>query len=173
MKAQKIALEQHFSLHQKFMLFGFTLITFLLFTRLILSNLKPVGYAVAGVFLLLSLYLLALTFAQKGVMKRKENLYTILFLFGLIIHRKRVSLVDRPVVSILMFRKKQKFAFVPSANPDQSESFNTFEIFVLNKQHTKREALVYFKSESNAKKVVEFLTQHFPLRFEVFNPDFG
>jgi hypothetical protein len=81
-------------------------------------------------------------------------------------------LTDKPVVSILKFKKIQKFAFFSVAKPDLSESFYSFERFVLNKNHFKRDSIMYFKQEKCANDAIEFLTKDFPLRHELFSPNY-
>ena len=80
---------------------------------------------------------------------------------------------NRPVVSILKFKKSQKFAFFSAAKPDLSEEFNSFQLFVLTDNHIKRDSVMYFKKEENAQKAIQFLTSDFPLRHEVFSPNFS
>jgi len=81
-------------------------------------------------------------------------------------------LTDKPVVSILKFKKIQKFAFFSVAKPDLSESFYSFERFVLNKNHFIRDSFMYFKQEKCANDAIEFLTKDFPLRHELFSPNY-
>ncbi len=169
----KIALESRYSLHQKVMLFGFSFIAFTGFFNLISENLNMLGYLIAFLFFTLSIYFLALAFSKKGLLKRGQKLYKTSSFLGFIIFRRKISIIERPIVSILKFKKKQKFAFVSSANPDQSETFNSFEIFVLNQRHTKRDSVIYFKKKENADKAIDFLTTNFPLKHEIFSPDFS
>ena len=86
--------------------------------------------------------------------------------------RRKVKIDNRPILSLLKFKKNQKFAFVSAARPDQADSFNSFELFVLNEKHTKRDSVLYFKNEQNAEQAIDFLTTDFPLKHEIFSPDF-
>lgn len=76
-------------------------------------------------------------------------------------------------VSVLKFRRKQKFAFFTSANPDLSQRFNFFDICLLNEKHTRRQTVISLKNEENAQKAIGFLTANFNLKFEVYSPDFS
>lgn len=169
---KKIALEAAFSLHQKIMLIGFSSIILKILSELLAINLNVTGYVVLFSFSLLFLFLMALAFSKKSLIKNGEKLFKAKSFLGFTLFKRKVDLSERPIVSILKFRKRQKFSFVSAASPDQSESFNSFEIFVLNDRHTKRESVFYFKKEENAKLAVEFLTNDFPLKLEVFSPNF-
>jgi len=173
MKKHKITFENRYTFHQKTMLIGFSVISFLFCFNSIKENIYISGHLITLLFLLLTIFLIALSFSQKGLMKKNAKLYKTISFKGIILFKNRIEVLDRPVVSILTFRKKQKFSFVSSANPDQSESFNAFEIFALNDRHTKRETIIYFKSKENANKAIEFLIQNFLFRHEEFSPDFS
>ncbi len=155
------------------MLFGFTIIALLFLTQHIKANMVLIDFLISIFFLFLGLFLLALMFSRKSLIVKKEKLYRSISIFGILLFRKKIKLYDRPIVSILKVKKSQKFAFVSSANPDQSESFSSFEIYVLNKKHTLRDSVVYFKKERNAHEAVNFLIENLPLKLEIFSPDFS
>lgn len=131
------------------------------------------GYLVFIFALLLFFYLIALAFSSKGLIKNQEKLYTAKFFNGFTLFKSRVTLKDRPVVSVLKFKKRQKYVWFSIAKPDLDKAFNSFEIFVLNERHIKRDSVMYFTNEENSKKAVEFLTTDFPLRHELFSPNFN
>jgi len=131
------------------------------------------GYPVFIFALLLFFYLIALAFSSKGLIKNQEKLYTAKFFNGLTLFKSRVTLKDRPVVSVLKFKKRQKYVWFSIAKPDLDKAFNSFAIFVLNERHIKRDSVMYFTNEENSKKAVEFLTTDFPLRHELFSPNFN
>ena len=171
MKSEKLPLEQSFNLQQKIILVGISLIPLLLIIALINIQLNWKGYLVFITILLLFIYLISLAFSKKGLIKKENKIYKAKFFRGLTLFKRKIDLTDRPVASILKFKKSQKLAFFSAAKPDLNESFNSFEIFVLNKTHYKRDSIIYFKNESSAKKAIEFITQDFSLRHEVFSPD--
>ena len=141
--------------------------------ELIDNNLNWKGYLIFILSLLLFFYLISLAFSQKGLIKKGNKLYRAKFFNGITLYKNKVRLNDRPVVSILKFKKRQKYAFFSAAKPDLDKSFNSFEIFVLNDRHIKRDSVMYFKNEESSRKAIEFLTTDFPLRHEVFSPNFG
>lgn len=172
MKIQKFRSEFAFTLHQKIMLIGFSLIILLILIELINQNLNLIGYLLFFFFLILFLFLLALTFSKKELIKKNKKLYKAKSFLGVTLLKRKVNLSDRPVVSILKFKKNQKFAFVSAARPDQADSFNSFEIFLLNENHTKRDSIIYFKKEENANNAIAFFINNFPLKYEIFSPRF-
>ncbi|WP_034257680.1 hypothetical protein [Altibacter lentus] len=173
MEIIKITFEDRYSFHQKTMLGGFAAISAIGFYNSISALYEVIGIITSIFFLMLTLFLLALIFSKKGLQKKGENLYKTISIKGITLLKSKIKLSDRPAVSILKIKKQQKFAFVSSANPDQSESFNSFEIFVLNQRHTKRDPVIYFKNEENATKAIKFLTTEFRLKHEIFSPDFS
>lgn len=172
MEKRKFSREQAFTLHQKIMLIGFSAMAFFIFIELININLTMAGNFITFLFFFISLFFLALAFSEKTLIKINDKLYKGKSIFGVVIHRKNVKLTDRSVVSILKFKKNQKFAFVSAASPDQTEAFNSFELFVLNKNHTKRDSVLYFRNEENADEAIDFLSSDFPLKKEIFSPNF-
>ncbi|MFD1095594.1 hypothetical protein [Salegentibacter chungangensis] len=171
MKKENLILEPSFNLQQQIIILGISLIPLMFIIALIEAKLNWKGYLTFTFVLLLFSYLFALAFSKKGMIKKGNKLYKAKFFRGHTLFRQKVDLSDRPVVSILKFKKSQKLAFFSAARPDLSESFNSFEIFVLNENHFKRDSVMYFEEEDSAKKAVEFLTTDFPLRHEVFSPN--
>lgn len=172
MRKNRFIRERAFTIHQMILLIGFSAISLQFFLQLMDYNLTLSGYLTAAFFLTLTLYLLGLAFSKKTLIKKESKLYKGKSIFGILLTRRKIKLNDRPVVSILKFKKKQKFAFVSAASPDQADAFNSFELFVLNEKHTQRDSVVYFSKEHSAEEAVAFLTQDFPLRHEIFSPDF-
>lgn len=171
MKTKKLPLESSFNLQQKIILLGISLIPLLFIIVLINIKLNWKGYLFFTFTLLLFVYLISLAFSRKGLIKNDDKIYKAKFFQGFTLFKRKIDLKDRPVASILKFKKSQKLAFFSAAKPDLSESFNSFEIFVLNKTHYKRDSVMYFKQESSAQKAINFITQDFPLRNEVFSPN--
>ncbi len=168
----KIVFERSFNLQQKLIIMGFSLFPLLFIIVLLEQNLNWKGYLIFIVALLLFLYLIALAFSRKGLIKKEQFLYKGKIFRGYTLFKQKIDLTDRPVVSILKFKKRQKFAFFSVAKPDLSHSFNSFEIFVLNANHFKRDSVMYFKEEKSANKAIEFLTRDFPFTHEIFSPQY-
>ncbi len=173
MKKNYFTAEQAYTLHQKLILSGFWLPSFVIFLNLIKNRLNLLGYLIAFGFLFLAVYLFALCFSKRALLQKNQNLYRAKLFYGIVLVKKKIKLENRPVVSILKFKKSLKFAFLAAASPDEAYSFNSYEIFILNEKHTKRDSLLYFKNEENAKAAINFLTANFALRNEIFSPNFS
>lgn len=170
---EKLPLEPSFNLHQKMILMGVSLLPAWFVVELSERFLSLTGYLFLMFFLLLFFYLVSLTFSKKGLIKKGNKLYKAKIINGITLSRSKVNLTDRPVVSILKFKKSQKMIWFSIAKPDLAQSFNSFEVFVLNDRHIKRDSVMYFEREENANKAIEFLTTDFPLRHELFSPNFS
>ncbi len=170
MKEEKLPLEAAYNLHQKMILVGVSLIPALFVIELTGRSLGLIGYLMLMFFLSLFFYLISLAFSKKGLVKKDHKLYKAKIFNGVTLSKRRVSFVDRPVVSILTFRKRQKLIWFSVAKPDIDKSFNSFEVFVLNESHVKRDSVIYFENEENALAAVEFIKADFPVTYEIFSP---
>lgn len=113
------------------------------------------------------------TFSRKGFLKREGKLYKAKFFRGRVLTRKVMNLQEKPVVSILKFRRSRKYAFFSAAKPDLAAEFNSFEVYVLNESHIKRDLLLRLTNEEKAKEAIDFLISNFPLRHEIYSPNFN
>ena len=59
-----------------------------------------------------------------------------------------------------------------SAKPNMCEEFECFDVNILNENHTKRDNLISLKKETNSQKAIKFLTSNFPLKYEIYHPNF-
>lgn len=173
MKEEKLPLEASFNLHQKMIIMGLSLLPAMFVVELSGRNMNWKGYLILVIFLSLFFYLISLAFSRKGLIKKDQKLYKAKIFNGVTLYQNRVDLTDRPVVSILKFRKSQKLIWFSMAKPDLGKTFNSFEVFVLNQRHIKRDSVMFFQNEETAKKAIEFLTTDFPLRHELFSPNFA
>lgn len=172
----RIILEHRFTTHQMLVILlgiGFPLII----TFITLCSLIPLMHFAIFLFLLINLLLYGILIAiasfKRGFYKKNSKLYKASFSRGKIIFKSKISLVNRPKLSILKFKKSHKYAWYNVANPDMASSFNAFEINILSENHTQRDCILILKNEDNANKAVEFLSNNFALKNEIFNPDFS
>ncbi|MDT0295568.1 hypothetical protein ACFQ3R_02060 [Mesonia ostreae] len=172
----RIILEHRFNTHQKLVILlgvGFPLII----TFITLCSLIPLMHFVIFLFLLINLLLygilVAIAFLKRGFYKKNAKLYKASFFYTKLIFKSKIRLVNRPKLAILKFKKAQKYAWFNVANPDMTSSFNAFEINILSENHTQRDCILILKNEDHANNAVEFLSSNFPLKLEMFNPDFS
>ncbi|MGB7785320.1 MAG: hypothetical protein WBL27_04390 [Salinimicrobium sp.] len=170
---EKIILEDSFNTHQKVHMLGLASPIPIFLADLSFSNLNWKGDLL--VFFLFSILAVVVLFAfsKKGFIKANGKLYKAKFFRGQVLSRKKINLEDRPVVSILKFKKRRKYAFFAAAQPDMAYGFNAFEVYALNEHHLKRDLLMRLTSEEIAQRALEFLGTGLELRHEVFSPNFG
>ncbi|MFD1079554.1 hypothetical protein, partial [Longispora fulva] len=167
---QKIILEDSFVTHQKIHLLGLASPIPIFLAELSYRELNWKGDLL--VYFLIGLFtgVVFLAFSKKGFIKSDGKLYKAKFFRGRVLHRKKISLQDRPVVSILKFRRSRKYAWFSAAKPDLGYDFNSFEIYILNDRHIKRDLLMRFSSEETATAALEFLSSGLDLKPEVYSP---
>ena len=167
-----IVLENRYRSHQRVVLICFAFTSLLFVYNSINETGDLTGIFVTIFFLILTVYLICLAFSKKGLLSQNDKLYKIISIGKIILLKTNVKFSNRKIVSILVFRKRQKYAFIPSSNPDQGESLTVNEIFLLNENHTERDSVIYFEKRENSELAIDFLTSHFPLKYEEFSPDF-
>jgi len=169
-----IVLENRFSVHQKLMILfylGAPIIVALV--SLSKLDLNYIGYLVLFVLCIIYGVLICISYSKRGFIKINSDLYRGLFFRNKLILKKRIDLRNKSVISVLKFKKHQKFAFFSAAKPDLATSFNALEINILNDRHTVREEIITIKMTENADRTIKFLTTNFNLKNEVFSPDFS
>ncbi|UAB82258.1 hypothetical protein INR76_05720 [Marixanthomonas sp. SCSIO 43207] len=171
-RRKHIILEDLFESHKKVHLY----VLFLLPTAFfILGTIYKSGFTqVLFLFGLLIWLFLAISFifVKKGLVKTDSGIHFGYFCWGRYVGKDKNKYLDRPTVTILKFKKRQKLAFISAANPDFSSSFNSFDIYLLNKKHTKKDKLIGLKNISRANSAIEFMTKNSDLKFELYSPDF-
>lgn len=169
----QIILEHNFDLHQKIHLSFYAAFCLLVILELRDLPVDIVSGLFFTFFFAVFLLFIVLIFSRKGFLIKKDRLYRASFFTGIAVHKKKVELKERPVISILKFKKKQKFAFFSAARPDLSHNFNAFDIYLLNNRHTRKNRLLSLKKEGMATEAIVFLTAHTSLKNEIYRPRFS
>lgn len=133
---------------------------------ILLNVLKLIG------LLILFGFTIMITFSKKGLLQSNNKIYKGYFFGNLLLYKKTVNLNNKIAFAILKLRKKQKMAFFTGANPDLAESFETFDIALLNENHTQKEILISLLKVKNSESVTEFLKNHTNLKLEIYSPNF-
>ena len=111
-------------------------------------------------------------FSKIGLTAKNNELYKADFFLGKLIFKSKVKLSDNLVFSILKLRKRQKVVY-SVASPDASYGLISYDIYLLNKNHTEKKYIMSFRNELSSKKASDFISAFTNLRFEVYSPDFG
>jgi len=169
---KKLILEYKYSGHQKLNLIIFAFLNFSLLLFFFNQIPKTQGFTGFIIFGTTFTILVIQIVSKRGFLIKDNKLYCALFFFGNSIFKKKMDLNNKPAFSILRFNKKQKFAFVSIAKPDMVYNYKSFDIYLLNQNHTKRWFVLSLKKEINSKKTIDFLTTNTSLKFEKFSPNF-
>lgn len=172
-ETKTLPLEFKFSTPQMIHISIFTSISAIYAWKFLFSYYDQLSFIKGLIALIVFLLLLLLTISKKGLVKDNHQLYKGLFIFNTLVFKKRVDLKNRTCFSILKFRKSQKYAFFSAANPDAAHSFNTFDVYLLNKKHTEKDLLISLKKEKNSKLATDFIASFRDFKYEIYSPDFS
>lgn len=128
--------------------------------------------SIFGFIALLSI-IIAFTFSKKGLLKKNGKLYNGYFFGNKILFKKSINVEGKSTFTVLKLRKSQKMAFFAGGNPDLSQSFDSFDIALLNEKHTKKNIILTLKKEKSSELVTKFLNTHMNWDYEIYSPDFS
>jgi hypothetical protein len=168
---KKLILEYRLTNHQKFILSLVPAVLLLFIMGMFSASLNFKGYIFVFLCSILFVFFVGMVFSRRGLVVKKDKLYIGVFYFNMLIFKKHIDLSEWTKLSILKFRRRQKFAFFTSANPDLSQRFNISDVCLLNEKHTRRLTLISLKNEKNAQNAIGFLSTNFNLKLEIYSPD--
>jgi hypothetical protein len=119
-----------------------------------------------------SFVLLMLLLAKKGVLIIKNKIYKTQYIFGKILSKKEIELMDITDISILKYSGRQKYNFFSAAKPDLSYTIENNKIYLLNERHTIKNFIISTENKELAEKTVEIIKNHFNLNFKLYSPRF-
>lgn len=172
-KTQILSLEYNFTTHQMIHISIFTAISGIIAWRFFFGYYYQINYIKGLVPLIIFILLVILTLSKKGLVKNNLHLYKGIFIFNILLFKKKINLKNKICFSILKFRKSQKYAFFSAASPDASHSFNSFDLYLLNKKHTEKNLLISLKKEKNSKLAKDFVASFKDFNYELYSPDFS
>ena len=170
---ERIILENTLNSNFRLYLYIFTLFTLVFPLAIIVmfnGFLRLVG--VLGLVIIL-FFAISIWFLKKGFIKTERSVEIGYFSWGYLIFSVGFGEKNEPIISLLKFKKRERAAFRSIANPEFSESFNSFSLYLLNAKHTKKTEIISFKKESNAELALEFILKHTKYKREIYSPDFS
>lgn len=173
MEQEKLILENSFTTHQKIHLYVISSPVIAIIAELLAIDLHWTSPLFILFFLSLLLLVTIFAFSKKGFSKNDGKFYKAKFFWGKVLYRSSINILDRPVISILKFKRSRKYAFFSAAKPDLASTFNSFEVYVLNDRHTKRDLVMRLNSKDKAERAIDFLCSEQLLRHEIYSPNFG
>ena len=167
-----LILEDRFTTHQKIVFFIFLELPAINFIASLFKNISILNSIL--ILLICSFVLGALGFSllKLGFIEDHGKLYLGNFLFGKLIFKEKIKLKNKPKLCVLKFKKRQRLGFMSTAKPNMCEEFECFDVNILNENHTKRDNIISLKKETNSQKAIKFLTSNFPLKYEIYHPNF-
>ena len=150
----QIALEYNFDTHQKVHISVFSLLCLVILIAISLEINNLAGFFSTIMVIIVLIALISITFSKKGFVVIDKTLCKGIFVGKKLIFQRKIDLNNKPVFSVLKFKKIQKFAFFTVANPDLSHGFNGFDIYLLNENHTEKERIMCLKNELNSQKAI-------------------
>ena len=166
-----LILGSRFSSHQKTHILLYLATPLLIISvSLIIQSQSLNGFIVGILILLLCVFVISIAYARKGLVEKNGNLYRCIFLDRQLLIKKKINQKDKLDFSVLKFKKSQKMAWFSTARPDLGTGFDTFDITLLNKDHTKKDLMISVKKEEYADLVVEFLKKNSTLNHNSYQP---
>lgn len=172
MKKNKLILEDKFSTLQKTMIFLFSspLVLFFLILTIGVFDHSILGFIIAIILMALSVFILILPFAKKGFLINSNELFLGSFIGKKCFRKKKITITNTPVISILEFKTGQKM-WSSVANPNLKIENYIHQINLLNEKHTTRNKIMFLEKKENAEKTLKFLTENLNLRNEEYSPN--
>ena len=123
---------------------------------------------ITSLFLAVSVFVM-----KKGLVIDNQGINVGYFSWGKLILKDPITTLNVSAVSLLKFKRRERGAYMSIANPEFSTSFNTFEIYLLNKKHTIKNKIITLRREENAISTIEFITRNSDFKHEIYSPDFS
>jgi hypothetical protein len=167
-----IILEYNYDNYQKgnLTIFAITILGILIVFSAKSSSL--LHYGLISLLALLLVYLIVSIFSKKGLVLKNNELYKADFLFTKLLFKRKVKYADKSAFSILKLKKRQK-TVMTAVNPDSAYSLISYDIYLLNTKHTKKQFVMSLRNEIGSKKATDFIAKYSNFAFEIYSPDFG
>ena len=116
---------------------------------------------------------------KKGIVIENKLIHIGYYLFGLKIFKQKVEAENMKIITLLKFIKSTNYNYekrhpsnVTRWEPNLNYQSNSFQIFLLNENHTKKKKVLSLVNEQNSNKAIEFIKKNTNLKIEIYNPNF-
>ena len=169
----KIVLERSLEFNQYKNLFILTFICFFVFLGISNSEFTKVTIWIEIVLGVLILFFICIMLLKKGIVVNDVTLSKGYFLFGFLIAKKKIIVANLPIISLLICSRSTNYnVVIRKYEPRLSLNMESFDLYLLNKNHTVKSIFLRFEKEESSNKAIEFLINNTTLKFEKFNPNF-
>ena len=116
---------------------------------------------------------------KKGIVIENKLIHIGYYLFGLKIFKQKVETDNMKIITLFKFIKSTNYNYekrhpsnVTRWEPNLNYQSNSFQIFLLNENHTEKKKVLSVVKEQNSNKAIEFITKNTDLKIEIYNPNF-
>ena len=116
---------------------------------------------------------------KKGIVIENKLIHIGYYLFGLKIFKQKVETENMKIITLFKFIKSTNYNYekrhpsnVTRWEPNLNYQSNSFQLFLLNENHTEKKKILSLVKEQNSNKAIEFITKNTNLRMEIYNPNF-
>ena len=131
-----------------------------------------IKYSVNIIFILLEFGILVFVFSKNGFIINEQGLFKTYFFVKKPFFKNHIDLINKPKLSILEKRKSQRLPSISVIYPRPSFNFVTYDLFILNNNHTSKYEIISLDKKENATKAVDFLTKYLNLKSENYSPNY-
>ena len=116
---------------------------------------------------------------KKGIVIENKVIHISYYLFGLKIFKQKVETENMKIITLFKFIKSTNYNYakrhpsnVTRWEPNLNYQSNSFQIFLLDENHTEKKKVLSLVKEQNSNKAIEFITKNTDLKIEIYNPNF-
>lgn len=136
---------------------------------------------IQSLFALILISLFSLLFLKKGLSIKNSELFYCYFIFKFKVFQKKINLENLTIFSTLKFNKSPNYAYfigirpILTRNIDQSMkySYKSFEINLLNENHTYKKKIIVLQSEEFNELTKNFIKENLNFKYEKYSPNFN
>ena len=175
----EIILERNLDFHQFKNVFICNFICVFVFIMLMKVEPDLIMNLLKLVFEIAVVICVCLMILKKGILIENKFIYIGYYLFGLKIFKQKLETENMQIITLLKFIKSTNYNYekrhpsnVTRWEPNLNYQSNSFQIFLLNENHTKKKKLLNLVKKENSDKAIEFITKNTNLKIEIYNPNF-
>lgn len=175
----KIILEKNLDFHQFKNVFILNFICFFIFLMVLKSESAYLIIFLRLLFGIIIISCICLMLLKKGIVIEEKLIYIGYFLLGKKIFKKKVETGNMKIITLLKFIKSTNYNYpelhpsnVTRWEPNLNYQTDSFQLFLLNENHTCKKKLLSLVKEQNATNAIEFILKNTELKIEIYDPNF-
>lgn len=124
-------------------------------------------------------FCVCLMLLKKGIVIENKLIYIGYYLLGLKIFKQKIETDNLKIFTLLKLIKSTNYNYekrhpsnVTRWEPNLNYQSSSFQIFLLNENHTEKKKVLSLVKEQNSNKAIELITKNTDLKIEIYNPNF-